>query len=364
MTRLSRRAALMLPMALGGCAFLDDLFSDSKPPVEGKREAVTSVRRGLAIDPANTSVVTVPAPVQVAQWPQPGGGPTHVVGNVAMAGFNPAWRSSIGEGGGYRRKITAQPIIIPGRVVTMDSDAYVAAFDLDTGSRVWRTDTQSDEDRSTNVGGGVSFADGTVFASTGRAELLALDAATGAIRWRKPLGAPARSAPAIADGRLIVLTLDDRVQAFSAATGDRQWNYQAASTATTLFGQAAPAIAEGIVVAGFGSGDLVALRAESGALAWSDSLASGRGRSSLLDLSAIRALPVIDRGRVFAIGAGGLLVGLDLRSGRRLWEREVGGIADALARGRLAVRADGGADAGGDRAGGRAGALGAGHAAL
>lgn len=326
MSRLSRRAALMLPMALGGCAFLDDLFSDSKIPVEGKREAVTSVRRGLSIDPANTSVVSVPAPAQVAQWPQPGGGPTHVVGNVAVAGFNPAWRSSIGEGGGYRRKITAQPIVIPGRVVTMDSDALVAAFDLDTGGRIWRTDTQGDEDRSTNVGGGVSFADGVVFASTGRAELLALDAATGAIRWRKPLGAPARSAPAIADGRLVVLTLDDRVQAFSAATGDRQWNYQAASTATTLFGQAAPAIAEGIVVAGFGSGDLVALRAESGALAWSDSLASGRGRSSLLDLSAIRALPVIDQGRVFAIGAGGLLVGLDLRSGRRLWEREVGGL--------------------------------------
>ena len=80
------------------------------------------------------------------------------------------------------------------------------------------------------------------------------------------------------------------------------------------------------MVAGFGSGDLVTLRAESGGLAWSDSLASGRGRNSLLDLSAIRALPVIDAGRVFAIGAGGLLVALDLRSGRRLWEREVGGL--------------------------------------
>ena len=44
-----------------------------------------------------------------------------------------------------------------------------------------------------------------------------------------------------------------------------------------------------------------------------------------MDLSAIRALPVLDRGRVFAIGVGGLLVALDLRTGRRLWEREVGG---------------------------------------
>jgi outer membrane protein assembly factor BamB len=67
------------------------------------------------------------------------------------------------------------------------------------------------------------------------------------------------------------------------------------------------------------------VRADSGVLVWSDSLASSRGRSSQLDLSAIRGLPVIDQGRVYAIGIGGLLVALDLRSGRRLWERDAGG---------------------------------------
>ncbi len=326
MTRLPRRAALLLPLVAGACSTFDDIFGSSKPPLPGKRETLTAVRRGLEIDPKNTEIVTVPPPATVAEWAQPGGGPTHRVGHVAVAGFNPAWRASIGEGGGYRRKITAQPIVIPGRVVTMDSDGLVAAFDLENGSRIWRTDTQDDKDRSTNVGGGVSFADGTVYATTGRAELLALDAGSGAIRWRKPLGSPARSAATVADGRLVVLTLDDRLQSFSAATGDRQWVYQASSAATTLFGQAAPAVSDGIVVCGFGSGDLAALRADSGALAWTDSLASSRGRTSLVDLSAIRALPVIDAGRVYAIGAGGLLVELDLRSGRRLWEREVGGL--------------------------------------
>lgn len=326
MTRLTRRAALMLPFAAAGCSTIEDYFETSKDPLPGRREAVSAARRGLTIDPANTAAITLPPPSPMPLWPQPGGGPTHAAGNIAISGLNPAWRSSIGEGGGYRAKITSQPIVIPGRVVTMDSDGMVAAFDFDTGSRIWRTDTQSDEDRSTNVGGGVSFADGAVYASTGRAEVLALDAATGAIRWRTPLGAPARSAPTVADGRLLVITLDDRVQAFTAKTGERQWAYQASSAPTTLFGQAAPAVSDGIAVSGFGSGELVALRADSGALVWSDSLASGRGRNSLVDLSAVRALPVIQQGRVFAIGAGGLLVSLDVRSGRRLWEREVGGL--------------------------------------
>ena len=331
LTHTTRRAALLLPLATAGCSFISGLFDDNKTPLPGKRESIVETHRGLVIDKADTRTVSVPPPTATATWPQPGGGPTHVVGNVAVRGFGLAWTASIGEGGGYRQKITAQPIVIPGRVVTMDSDGYVSAFDLASGRRIWRTDTQGEKDRSTNVGGGVSWdaaggAGGTVYATTGRAELLALDGTLGTIRWRVPLGSPARSAATIADGHLLVLTLDDRLQSFAMAKGERQWSYQASEAATTLLGQAAPAFEAGIVVAGFGSGDLLGLRADSGALAWSDSLSTGRGRNSLVDLSSIVALPVIDEGRVYAIGGGGLLVALDLRSGRRLWERDVGGL--------------------------------------
>jgi outer membrane protein assembly factor BamB len=79
------------------------------------------------------------------------------------------------------------------------------------------------------------------------------------------------------------------------------------------------------VVAGFGSGELAALRAETGGVSWTDSLASPRGRNSISDLSAIRGLPVLADRQVYTIGLGGLLLANDLRSGRRLWEREIAG---------------------------------------
>jgi len=322
---MKRRAALLLPLVAAACNTIDDLFSDTKDPIPGRRETIGASRRGLTVEPVDRRTIDVPPPVALAEWPQAGGNATHSVGHVQVSGLQPGWRSSIGSGGGYRAKITAQPVVAGGRVFTMDSDAEVAAFDIATGSRAWRTDTQDDKDRSTNLGGGIAVADGVVFATTGRGDLLALDAATGAIRWRKPLGTPARSAPTVADGRLYASTIDDKLLAFTAATGERLWAYQASTSATTLLGQTAPAVSEGLVVAGFGSGDLVAVRSDSGSLSWSDSLASARGRNSLVDLSAIRGLPVVDRGRVYAIGVGGLLVALDLRSGRRLWEREVGG---------------------------------------
>ena len=246
------------------------------------------------------------------------------MGNLAVSGLERAWRADIGESGGYRRKIPCPPVVAGGRVFAMEPDAVVRGFDLRSGAQLWRTPTRAPKDRSTNVGGGISVDGNTLYVATGRADVLALDPATGAIRWRRKIDEPARCAPTVADGRLYLTTMADRLLALSVNDGSPIWSYQAQSATTSVLGQPSPAYADGLVVAGFGSGDLVALHGDSGALVWADSLASVAG-SNLASISAVRGLPVIDGNRVFAIGLGGLMVALDLRSGRRLWERETAG---------------------------------------
>ncbi len=322
---LLRTASLASAAALPGCSYLDDLFESTKTPLPGRREAVMVTARGMVADPTDHRTVALPAPVLNADWAQAGGNPAHVVGNVAVGEMQRVWRRSIGEGGGYRQKITATPVIAGGVVFTMDSDGSVSAFDAATGSRHWNTDTQGEKDRSTNVGGGIAVAGGTLYATTGRGEALALDVSNGKIKWRASIGVPARSAPTVVEGQLFLSTIDERLLALSTSDGKQIWSYQASAAATIVLGEPAPAFSDGLVVAGFGSGDLVALRADTGTLAWSDNLAGGRGRASLSDLSAIRALPVIVDSVVFAIGVGGLFVAIDLRSGRRIWEREASG---------------------------------------
>ena len=326
MRALPRRAALLLPLGIAGCGLFDNVFSPVKTPLSGTREVVSPVRRGLEIAPGKGGAATVPPPTAIADWPQAGGNAAHVPGHPAIGALTTAaWTAKVGEGTEYRQRITSTPVVAGGRVVAMDADGVVSAFDLATGRRLWRTVTRPKKDRSTNVGGGVAASGTRVWAATGRAELLALDAATGDVLWRQPLGTPARSAPTVADGRLYVTTLEDKLLSFAADTGKPGWTYQAATVQTTLLGEGNPAVAEGFVVAGFGSGDLIAVRADSGALAWSDNLSSARGQTSLVDLSAVNAAPVIANGRVYAIAAGGVFACDDLRSGRRLWEREVGG---------------------------------------
>jgi outer membrane protein assembly factor BamB len=323
---LGRRGALLLPAALAGCGMFDNLFSPHKDPVAGKRDPVLPVGRGLVAEKSGTLKVTLPPSVANAAWPQAGGNPAHFMGHLA-AGDRPtqAWSSDLGEGGGYRQKILCQPVAEAGLVYAMSSDAVVSAFNADTGERVWRTDSKDENDDSTNVGGGLAVADGVVYAVNGLAWLVALDAKTGTVKYRKNVGAPTRSAPTVAEGRLFFTTIEDKMLAYAAADGRQLWARQGQISGTGLLGQPAPAYANGLVIGGFGSGELVGLRAETGGVAWTDSLAALRGRSNVGDLSAIRGLPVIADGRVYEIGLGGLMIALDQRTGRRLWEREVAG---------------------------------------
>ena len=330
---LSRRAALraplalvpltLTPLALTGCETIEGVFTTRKDPLPGKRESLRETQRGFAVDDGAPRV-SVPAASRNAAWPQAGGVPSHVMGNLsAPATLSRAWNAPLGEGGGYRRKILAQPVVAGGKVYAMDSDAVVSAHDLGTGARLWRTVTVDSKIDGTNIGGGLSWESGTVFAVNGQSEVLALDAGTGAVRWRHDLGVPARSAPTVAEGRVFLTTIDSRLIALSADDGRQLWVYQATATATSVLGSPPPAYAQGLVVAGFGSGEIAALRGDSGSVVWTDGLGISRGRSSIVDFLAIRGAPVINNGQVFATGMGGITLAVDLTTGRRVWERRV-----------------------------------------
>lgn len=322
---LARRAVLVAPLALSGCGIWNGWFGEVKKPIPGKREPVLRPRRGLTVDPTAPKVI-LPRPVRNAGWPQAGGNPAHLMGNLAAAPrLSEAWRADIGDGGGYRRKVMTQPVVANALVYTMDSNSVVSAFHLSDGRRVWRTDSKARKDHDTSVSGGLAYSQGTLYALNALAELVAFDAAKGTIRWRIGFEAPPRSAPTIADGRLFFVTIEDTLLALAAEDGRKLWDHRATNPETQVLGQPAPAYSNGLVVAGFGSGELACVRADSGNMVWTDELGAAPSTTTLAEFSSIRGRPAISNGRVYAIGLGGLMLGLDLPSGRRLWQRDVAG---------------------------------------
>jgi outer membrane protein assembly factor BamB len=320
---LSRRATILAPLALAGCETIDNWFNPAKDPLPGKREALAAVRRGFSPE-QNPPTVSLPAAVRNPDWPQASGNPTHLMGNLSAGDtLKQAWSADLGESGGYRRKILAQPVVADGNVYAMDSNAVVSAHRLDTGARLWRTETVNGDLESSNVGGGLCWNKGTLYAVNGMAEVLALDAVHGTVSWRHAMDVSARSAPTVAEGKIFLTTIDSKLLALSPDDGHQLWSYQATETATGVLGSPAPAVAQGIVVAGFESGEIAALRAETGAIIWTDGLGVVQGRTTLVDFLAIRGAPVIHNGLVYATGLGGLTIAADLLSGRRVWERRV-----------------------------------------
>ncbi len=322
---MSRRAALMLPLlapALAGCSWFDWLTDEAKKPIPGNREPVLAATRGLKID--SLDPVSLPPPMRNADWLQYYRDAAHIGGNLA-GGLTKAWSTSIGKGGDYRARITSQALVAGNAVFTMDVDGEVAAFDIATGHAIWHTPTRPKKVKGSNIGGGIAIFQDRIYVVTGRAQAFALSLADGHVIWQSKLPSPARSSPAVEKEGVFVTTIDEQLLGLSLADGHVIWTYQATQTNTGTIGQASPAYADGVVVAGFESGDLAALRADSGTLIWTDNLGGVKGALSLSDFASVRGGPVIQNGLVVAIGLGGLMAALDLRSGRRVWQRDVAG---------------------------------------
>ena len=327
MRNLTRRAALLGAAGLlTGCETISDsfdsIFGSRKVRLTGERQAVLPQDRQIQVD-EGAAPLSLPPPQELAEWPQAGGTPGHAPGHPALGRpLAEAWRVSVGTGSAYRRRLIAPPVVASGHVFTMDAYGVVTAVDAASGGRRWQFDTSPDEERGGALGGGVAFADGVLYVATGMAEVLALDPANGSPRWRAKLPAPARGAPTVAEGRILVPTIENQLLALKTEDGARIWVHRAQSVTAMALGMPAPAVEGDAVVAGFGSGELVAIRLSTGRPLWSELLGTNRG--GLAEINAVTALPVIDRGRVFATGLGGITIAIDLRSGRRLWERDFG----------------------------------------
>ena len=123
------------------------------------------------------------------------------------------------------------------------------------------------------------------------------------------------------------MTQDNQIIALNAADGKQLWNEGGSSAQTGIFGVASPAAAQGTVIAGYSSGELIAYRYENGRSLWADALARTSISTEVGALTDIDADPIIDGGRVYALGQGGRMAAYELVTGQRIWELNLAGIS-------------------------------------
>ncbi len=242
----ARRIAVPLAIAASGgvmlCTRIDGVLGDIgaeiawrwSPTAEERFRANLAARAKPAANPEPRAAVAL----QPGDWPHFRGADRNSVGTTERFQWTPrpaaVWRQRIGPG-------WSSFAHVDGRLYTQEQrgdDEAVVCYDAATGAERW---AHADRVRFTEALAGPgpratpSFADGTVFALGATGILNALDAATGAVKWRRSLPADTgaaipqwgfASSPLIANGLVVVHAgagPGKSVVAYRQATGEIAW---------------------------------------------------------------------------------------------------------------------------------------------
>jgi outer membrane protein assembly factor BamB len=146
--------------------------------------------------------------------------------------------------GGYSTAAVAK-----GVVYVAEGGGILYALDASTGARRWKTQV---------VNGTPTVVDGVVYISSSAGQLYALDAKTGTQLWSFfPRLNGTDASPAVANG--VVYINSDQLYALDAKTGTQLWSFPKTGSS--------PAVANGVVY--MGSDQLYALDAKTGTQLWS-----------------------------------------------------------------------------------------------
>ena len=311
-------AGLLLLAGLAACGEREAILPGERLDLRGEPSALEEA--------AGARPIALAPPRDHAAWTHTNGTPEHRIVHPALGPLRGLlWSAEIGVGDTRKHRVTASPVVAGGRIFTLDALAAVTAHDL-SGRPLWVANLTPPSDRPTDASsGGFAYAAGSLYAATDFGQLVALDAATGRVRWVQRLGAAAAGTPTVRDGLVYAVSRDGTGWAVEADTGRIAWQVEGLPDAAGFVGPAGPAVSERLAVFPFSSGEVLAVFREGGAQAWRASVTGDRVGSALATFGDITGDPVFaDGGRVYVGNATGRVVALDARTGERLWTAREG----------------------------------------
>lgn len=224
------------------------------------------------------------------------------------------WKNSVGVGSGKQR-VALVPALSYDKAVAADRKGRVHAYRLEDGKAVWAVET------GLLLSGGPAVGDISVIVGTSDGEVLALNEADGSELWRAQVSSEVLAVPQIANGVVVIRTVDGRISGLSEETGKQIWFYERAVPALSLRGTSSPVIMQDMVIDGYASGKLVAMRLSDGRVGWETSIAVPTGRTELDRIVDIDADPVVVGDVVYIASYHAGVTAMSLSTGELLWNR-------------------------------------------
>ena len=241
--------------------------------------------------------------------------PAELVKFDAEVKLDEQWSRSVGDGQGDLYNLLA-PAVDGDSIFAAGADGDVMALDRETGKVLWKKDLEAP------VSGGVGVGSGMVLLGTLKGEVIALDAASGEEKWRARVTSEVLSAPATNGDIVVVQTQDDRLIGLEASTGTQRWIYENSPAVLTLRGTGAPVVTNNLAIAGLSTGKVIAVDTQRGLPVWEQRIAVPQGRSELDRVVDIDGGLLLSGTTLYVVTYQGRLAGLDLQTGRVLWQRD------------------------------------------
>lgn len=319
-SRMGLPVAALALTALAACEEPENILP-------GEREDIRPASDSETVETRGSQPISLPAQSSNASWSQSPGTTAFRTTNAALrATPQRVWSTSIGDGDSRKRRITAEPVVAGGLIYTLDAGATVSAVSPQ-GQVVWDTNlipaTDGDSDAT---GGGMAYADGVLYVSSGFGRLTALDAKTGAIRWQKRLNATGSGSPLVSDGLLYLVAGDETGWTVSTKDGRIQWQVEGTPSVGNVLGAPAPVLTSDLAVFAFGSGDITATFRRGGINRWNASVAGGRRGRAAAQIVDVTGGPMVVGDTIYIGNHSGRTVAFDAGSGERRWTADEGAV--------------------------------------
>jgi eukaryotic-like serine/threonine-protein kinase len=180
-----------------------------------------------------------------------------------------------------RGRVVAPPLQVENQVFIGTDDNELIALDAQSGAVRWRFNTGH------SVWAQPLYEEGVLYVASLDKTLYALDADTGEELWRRLFTGALAGRPALYDGRLYVGSFDHQVHVLDASTGEEQW---VAAAGDWVWGS--PVVSDGVLYYADISGNVFAVDPVEGARLWAQNVPG-----------AVQADPVVVDGAVYVVSA-------------------------------------------------------------
>jgi len=241
-----------------------------------------------------------------------------------------AWSNSVGKSNGY----LFQPAVVGNAVYAAGYNGTVSKIDATNGQTVWHIKL------SGYLSAGVG-SDGNLTAVGGPQGQIYVLGQDGKLLWQASADGGISSPPLVGNGYVVVRTIDGRVIAFKADTGEQKWTYRSRTlplNLRTTLGMVF--VGHNAVLVGLPGGSLVALNVATGDTFWQTAVSYPTGVTEMERINDVAGSPVLVGRGVCAVTYQGRIGCFDVQSGQAIWSQDFSSYGGLAQDGQILVSAD------------------------